>query len=352
MSALLTATIASSSTQRQHFGVLRRPARTVEQQQAEVGLGGAPPRAPDTFRLGAPLRLAQPRRIQQGDGIPAEVEVNLQHVARGAGLVRHDRDVAPRQTVDQARLAGIRRPDHGDRETRAQPLAAARVVEVLRYFGRHAGQGRADGVHCSVRHVLLGREVDLGLDPGQRSHQLRAPALVEPAELAIELAQRLARLCRGLGRDQIGQPFRGGEVDPPVQEGAPAELAGLGRTQSGQTGEGHEERCHHGASAMHLQLEHVLAGGARRSREPQHEPLVDRHAARRIVQAAQRGRARFRRRTARQPTADIGAGRTRQPDHGDRAAAGCRRRREDRLGHRSSATAPRGWCSPPRAQLI
>ena len=39
----------------------------------------------------------------------AEVELDLDHVARGAGVRRHDRDFPPRQLVDQRRLADIRR---------------------------------------------------------------------------------------------------------------------------------------------------------------------------------------------------------------------------------------------------
>ena len=96
-------------------------------------------------------------------------------------------------------------------------------------FGRQAADVRSHRLEQLIGHVLLGREVDLGFEPGQRAEQRRAPAVIEPAQRAIELAQRLARLRPGLGIDQIGEALHRGEIEAAVQECAPRELARLGR---------------------------------------------------------------------------------------------------------------------------
>ena len=72
------------------------------------------------------------------------------------------------------------------------------------------------------------------LDPAQRPQQRLPPAFIEPAQRAIELAQRLAGLRPRLGIDEIGQTFDGGQIEPPVEECPARELARLSRPQTGR----------------------------------------------------------------------------------------------------------------------
>ena len=55
--------------------------------------------------------------------------MHLDHVARRPGVGRHDRGLTPRQAIEQARLAGVRRAGDRHRQPLAQPLAAMFVGE-------------------------------------------------------------------------------------------------------------------------------------------------------------------------------------------------------------------------------
>ena len=125
------------------------------------------------------------------------------------------------------------------------------------------------------RHVAFVGEVEPGLDQRLRAEQLRAPAFVELPQRAFRLRQRLTPLRLGLGIDQIGQTFDLGEIELAVLERAAGELAGLGKPHAGEGEQRIEHGADHGAAAMQLQLGHVLAGEARRRREPQHEAAVE-----------------------------------------------------------------------------
>ena len=85
------------------------------------------------------------------------------------------------------------------------------------------------------------------------------PALVEPAQRPLGLAQRLAPLRRRLGIDQVGEALDAGEVQLAVLEGATRELAGLRQPAALDPADRLEHGLHHGAAAVHLQLGHVLA---------------------------------------------------------------------------------------------
>lgn len=60
------------------------------------------------------------------------------------------------------------------------------------------------------------------------------PALVEPAQVALHLPQRLPPLGLRLRPDQVPQPLGRRQVQLPTVEGSARELPGLGRTQPGQ----------------------------------------------------------------------------------------------------------------------
>src|SRR3954465_8569013 len=82
-----------------------------------------------TLLLHRIIALAHPGRIEQRHRIAAELEMHLAHVARRPCVGRHDRGLAPRQAIEQARLAGVRRARDRNREPLAQPLAAMLVGE-------------------------------------------------------------------------------------------------------------------------------------------------------------------------------------------------------------------------------
>ena len=113
------------------------------------------------------------------------------------------------------------------------------------------------------------------------SSELLPPAVVETPELALELAERLARLGARLGIDEIGQTLRRGEVQTAIQERPPGELARLRRPQPRQIGQRREERSADRAATVDLELQHVLAGEARGRREPEHEAAIEHLASRR-----------------------------------------------------------------------
>ena len=93
------------------------------------------------------------------------------------------------------------------------------------------------------------------------------PAVVKGAERAAELGKRLPPLRRGLRRNQIGEAFDGGQIEPAVGEGAPAELARFRRPQPGKPAERRKHRRDHRAAAVDVQFDHVLAGKAGGARE-------------------------------------------------------------------------------------
>ena len=63
-----------------------------------------------------------PGGVDHRHRIAVEIELHLDDVARGAGVRRHDRDLAARELIHQRRLADIRRPGDRDDETIAKPL--------------------------------------------------------------------------------------------------------------------------------------------------------------------------------------------------------------------------------------
>ena len=90
--------------------------------------------------------------------------MHLDHVARGAGIRRDDRRFAPRDAIEQRRLAGIGRPGDRHHQAVAQPFAAAarrraRRRSRLRSWPRD-GQRRPDQI---LRHIGLVGEIDRAL---------------------------------------------------------------------------------------------------------------------------------------------------------------------------------------------
>ena len=88
--------------------------RRIDQPDHQFGLAG--PRQCPAHALGLhrAFGLAQARSVCEDHRQPAEIEVHLDHVARGAGLFAHDRNIALGQRIQQTRLARIGRPGDDD----------------------------------------------------------------------------------------------------------------------------------------------------------------------------------------------------------------------------------------------
>ena len=206
--------------------------------------------------------------------------MDLDDVARSAGIRRHDRRRAPSQSIDYTRLSDIDRPGYGDHQAVAQPFAAMPVVEQRADLAVELPRNVARGRDEIVGHVAFVGKVDHRLNQRQRRYQPGPPALRLLAQQAAELPERLAPLRLGFGADEIGQTLDAGEVELAVGKAAAGELAGLRRPQTFHRAERADERRHHGAAAMQVELDGVLAGFAFRRRKPQHQRIVDRLAAR------------------------------------------------------------------------
>ena len=141
------------------------------------------------------------------------------------------------------------------------------------------------------------------------------------------MRQRLAALRLGLGIDEIGKTLDLGQIELAVLEGAARELAGLGEPRAGEREHRVDDGADHGAAAMHVKLGHVLAGEARRSREPQHEAAVELGACGGPMsrKAAWRGGGTPPHNASSTPRVL----RPGDADHGDGGTAGAARRRDD-----------------------
>ena len=259
--------------------------------------------------------------------------MHFDHVARRAGGLRDDRRLAPREQIEQRRLAGIGRPDDRDGQAVAQPLAAA-VFQVGRDLGLQPGDGNANLVGKPIRQILVGK-VDGGLEVGERPQTLGTPVLVEPVQGPVHLLQCLPSLRRRLGRHQIGDALGLGEIELSVLERAARELARLGHATESEMGERIQRRPHDGAAAMEMQLGHRLSGLGVRRGEPGDQRLVEDLAGRRIAKGAQDHPPGFRQGPARELLHRLACPRAAQPDDRERARMGPRGRgRAQRIDRR------------------
>ena len=129
---------------------------------------------------------------------------------------------------------------------------------------------------------LFGK-IEIGFQAGKGLYQPLAPAFVDRAELAIELAQRLAALRFGFRINQIRQPLDGGEIELVVLERAARKLPGLGEPEARLAPERIDHRSDRGAPAVDVTLGNVLTGEARRGRAPEAQPVIERFAGNRMT---------------------------------------------------------------------
>ena len=166
----------------------------------------------------------------------------------------------------------------------------------------------------------------------QEAQQPLAPAAIDLAEPAIELAQGLAALRLGFGGGEIGDRLGLGQIELAVQKSAAGELAGLGEPQAHSAERRHDCR-QHATAAMQLQFGDIFAGNAVRRREPQRQAVIQILAALGIAEPDMPGQPRRRQFSSEraQGRARFGPG---QADDRDGGAPGGGRRRVDSIGRR------------------
>src|SRR5262249_44943948 len=153
-----------------------------------------------------------------------------------------------------------------------------------------------------------------------------------PAEIARELALRLAALGFGLGGNEIADRLGLQQIELAVEKGAAREFAGFGEPQP-EPAERLHDGSEHSAAAMQMKLGDIFCGHALRCRKPQHEPVIEALSTLRIDHPAAARNAWGQKapdeRRYRSPRLRPG-----NADDRDSGAPGCRRRSKDRVGMR------------------
>jgi hypothetical protein len=160
--------------------------------------------------------------------------------------------------------------------------------------GDFATQRRNLGNHRSLglgRQIFIG-EVDQRLLLRHQRQQPVSPAVVNGAQCAFQLAQRLAALGGGFRRNQVIDRLRLQQVHPAIQERAPGELAGLGGARAPahqRIGNVINDRL----AAMHMQFGRVLAGIGGGGWQEQRDRAIQNTVVLRVAEGPQRGATRL-----------------------------------------------------------
>src|SRR5690606_37252396 len=134
--------------------------------------------------------------------------------------------------IEKAGFSDIRLAEDHHIEPVADLLPAPSVGEMLEDFGPKFGDFRRDRGRNPLRQILIGK-VDIRLKMGERGDQPDPPALIDRAEFALHLTERLTGLRLRLRIDEIAEAFRRGEIHLAMLERAAGKLAGLGRPKAG-----------------------------------------------------------------------------------------------------------------------
>ena len=118
-----------------------------------------------------------PGGVEQRHRIAVEIEMHLDDVARGAGMRRHDRHLAPRDPIEQRRLAGIGRTRDRDHQALAQAFAAPLSASASSISPASALRRSPAPARSVRRDIALVGEIDAGLDQRQRLDEPRRARL-------------------------------------------------------------------------------------------------------------------------------------------------------------------------------
>ena len=261
----------------------------VVEPQGQVGALRPLPRAPDALLLDRVAGVANPGGIDQDDRITAEIDRDLDGVARRAREGRGDGDVASGDRVHQGRLADIRRPgDHHD-EPCPQPLRGLRArqspIDAI-----HGARGRPRGSHPPSRTRR---------PPRRKSRVAPRPSPSRP-EAALEwrrtpVAARRPRSAAPADAEPRSPPRRDRQDprprrDPSCRSGTRATRIRRARPRR-SPGTAARARATAAGTArppVTLQLHDLLAGKASRSGEPDDQRPIERDAGHRIDQRPHR----------------------------------------------------------------
>ena len=175
----------------------------IDQPEHEIGLLHSRQSAPDPLRLDRAVGLPDPGRVGDDHRQAAEVEMNLDGVAGRARLLRNDCRVAPRQRVEEARLADIgraamttRKPSRKSsprRSARCSPIAASSLPTML----SASTASRARRPHRRSRARLRSRPRLDQMRSRQAAQRARAPPSAAPAPAAAAPPSRRRSDRRG-----------------------------------------------------------------------------------------------------------------------------------------------------------
>ncbi len=96
----------------------------------EVSRGDVCARSPHPFGLDDVLGVPETGGIDKAHGHPAQLDPDLDRVARRTGHFGDDGDLALRERVHQARLPDVWRPGHSEYEPLTQSLAPPPIIEM------------------------------------------------------------------------------------------------------------------------------------------------------------------------------------------------------------------------------
>ncbi len=246
---------------------------------------------PDAFGFHLVRRFAQACGVQDVQRQAVDRDAFTQHVTRRAGRRGDDRGIVTGQSIQQARLAGIRSARNDDRQAVTQQCALAGGFRKLGESLPHVLHALTERTVRQEVDFFLGK-IDGRLDPEPQQQHGLGEFVHARGELALQRAQRRARCLRGSAVDQVGNRFGLREVELVVEVGALRELACRRRARAERQHPLLQQLHHHGP-AVPLQLEHVFAGERMRARKEQRQTGVDGCAVG-VEKLAQLGTAWFR----------------------------------------------------------
>jgi hypothetical protein len=196
------------------------------------------------------------------DGDSVEGDVFGDEVAGGAGGGGDDGAGGLDEAVEEGGLAGVGSADDGEGEAVAEDASVGEgVLEGGEWCldGGELGEDVGGGKLVDLVGVVVGGEVDAGLEGGDEGDELELDGGDESGEGAAELAGGDAGLVEGVGLDEVVDGFGLGEVDASGEEGSLGELAGFGEAGSGCEGAA-EEIVEQDGGAVGGDLDDVVGG--------------------------------------------------------------------------------------------
>ena len=220
----------------------------IDHVEDQFGSGDLGPRALDPFPLDRLSPLTDPRRVDESQGNPLEIDELFNRVAGGTCQIADNSAVETQQTIEQTRFSGIRRPaDHGPDSFPQDASLLSGGEEVVKLPGDLIHR-RNQGLHGVRLDVFFGK-VDVGLDMRQQSNEILADPLDLDPEPACELFTGSPDCEIRLGRNQIHDRLGLGEVDASVEERPLRE-----RTGSRRLGPGRENRLEDPSGDQHATM--------------------------------------------------------------------------------------------------